>query len=498
MRLFCLCLLGLLSPLAAADRPNIILMMADDQGWNGTSVAMHPDIPGSRGEIWHTPNLERLAAQGMRFSAGYSPAPVCSPTRISIQTGKSPAQLHWTKAAPPEQGHKLTEPRLIKQISSSEKTLGELLQSVGYATAHYGKWHISGGGPEQHGYDQSDGDTGNENAFQYQDPNPVDIFGMADKAEKFMAQAQKARKPFYIQLSWNALHASENALRTTMAKYERQLGASAGKRAAVAAITEDLDTGVGKVLDSIERLGLTDSTWVFYISDNGAGGGGGGAGGGRTTSLRGGKGGVWEGGIRVPWIVRGPGLPANSWCHTRVVGYDLLPTFCELAGVPADAIPPKVEGGSFAALLRNQGQGEIKRPRPELVFHFPHYQASDGPQSALLLKDLKLIRFLEDNHVELYDLAKDPGEQRDLAQTRPDDAQRLDRMLGQYLTDIDAQMPEPNPDYDPSAPPPQRKGGRNATGGKPGQGGKGGMKQGGGKGAAAGGKGGGRKTPATE
>ncbi|MFM8727869.1 MAG: hypothetical protein ACKON9_22410, partial [Planctomycetaceae bacterium] len=115
-----------------------------------------------------------------------------------------------------------------------------------------------------------------------------------------------------------------------------------------------------------------------------------------------------------------------------------------------------------------------------------------------LLKDLKLIRFLEDNHVELYDLAKDPGEQRDLAQTRPDDAQRLDRMLGQYLTDIDAQMPEPNPDYDPSAPPPQRKGGRNATGGKPGQGGKGGMKQGGGKGAAAGGKGGGRKTPATE
>ncbi|MFO0176651.1 MAG: sulfatase-like hydrolase/transferase, partial [Planctomyces sp.] len=149
MRFTCLVLLCLPcllpAPIAAADRPNIILMMADDQGWNGTSVAMHPDIPGSKGEIYHTPNLERLAAQGMRFSAGYSPAPVCSPTRISIQTGKSPAQLHWTKAAPAEPGHKLTEPRLIKQISSSEKTLGELLQSVGYATAHYGKWHISGG-----------------------------------------------------------------------------------------------------------------------------------------------------------------------------------------------------------------------------------------------------------------------------------------------------------------------------------------------------------------
>ena len=284
MRINSFCLLGLFSLLLhsvnAADRPNIILMMADDQGWNGTSVAMHPQIPGSKGQYYHTPNLERLAAQGMRFSAGYSPAPVCSPTRISIQTGKSPAQLHWTKAAPPEPGHKLTEPQLIKQISSSEKTLGELLRSAGYATAHYGKWHISGGGPEQHGYDSSDGDTGNENAFQYQDPNPVDIFGMAEKAEKFMTEAKQAGKPFYVQLSWNALHASENALRTTMAKYEKLLGGSAGKRAAVAAITEDLDTGVGKVLDSLDRLGLADTTWVFYISDNGAGGGGGGPGGG--------------------------------------------------------------------------------------------------------------------------------------------------------------------------------------------------------------------------
>ncbi|MFN5079005.1 MAG: sulfatase/phosphatase domain-containing protein, partial [Planctomyces sp.] len=186
---------------------------------------------------------------------------------------------------------------------------------------------------------------------------------------------------------------------------------------------------------------------------------------------------------RVPWIVRGPGLPANSWCHTRVVGYDLLPTFCELAGVPADAIPKQVEGGSFAALLRNQGQGEVKRPRPELVFHFPHYQASDGPQSALLLGDMKLIRFLEDNHVELYDLAKDPGEQRDLSQSRADEAAKLDRMLGQYLTDIDAQMPELNPDDDPSAPPPQRKGGRNAAGG---QGGRGGGAQGDAKGGKRG------------
>ncbi|MGV2341952.1 MAG UNVERIFIED_CONTAM: hypothetical protein LVR18_50980 [Planctomycetaceae bacterium] len=191
-----------------------------------------------------------------------------------------------------------------------------------------------------------------------------------------------------------------------------------------------------------------------------------------------------------------PGCRPTRWCHTRVVGYDLLPTFCELAGVPADAIPPKVEGGSFAALLRNQpGRNQTSATGTRLPLSpLPGIRRTAVGTAA---ERSETDSFSEDNHVELYDLAKDPGEQRDLAQTRPDDAQRLDRMLGQYLTDIDAQMPEPNPDYDPSAPP-QRKGGRNATGGKPGQGGKGGMKQGGGKGAAAGGKGGGRKTPATE
>jgi len=164
---------------SGATRPNIILMMSDDQGWSGLSVAMHPDYAGSKGAVFQTPNLERFASQGMRFSSGYAPAPVCSPTRISIQTGKSPAKLHWTKAAPAETGRKLVEPTLIKRIADSETTIGELLRTAGYATAHYGKWHISGGGPGEHGYDEHDGDTGNENAYQFTDPNPVDIFGMA-------------------------------------------------------------------------------------------------------------------------------------------------------------------------------------------------------------------------------------------------------------------------------------------------------------------------------
>lgn len=426
----------------AAERSNVVFMLADDQGWNGTSVAMHPTVPGSKGDTFHTPNLERLAAQGMRFSAGYAPASVCSPTRIALQTGKSPAALHWTKAAPPESGHQLIEPRNVKSISANETTIAELLKQAGYATAHYGKWHISGGGPEKHGYDESDGDTGNENAYQFKDPNPVDIFGMAERTEAFMAKAKQAKKPFFIQLSWNALHASENANRATMAKYEKALSGENSKRIATAAITEDLDTGVGRVLESIEKLGLTNDTYVIYMADNGAGGG--------KKVLSGGKGGVWEGGIRVPFIVRGPGVKPNSWCATRIVGYDLYPTFCDWAGIKATSLPKGLEGGSIAKLLANDGRGEVQRVRDELVFHFPHYQG-DAPHSAIFLGDLKLLHFYEDNHDELFDIEQDIGERRDLAAQRPADVKKLRERLDHYLAAVNAQLPTVNPDFIPGS-----------------------------------------------
>ncbi len=436
----------------AAERPNIVFMLADDQGWNGTSVAMHPTVLGSKGDIFHTPNLERLAAQGMRFSAGYAPASVCSPTRIALQTGRSPAALHWTKAAPPESGHKLIEPRNVKSISANETTVAELLKQAGYMTAHYGKWHIGGGGPEKHGYDESDGDTGNENAFKFHDPNPVDIFGMAERTEAFMAKAKQAKKPFFIQLSWNALHAAENANKATMAKYEKALsGESDFKRIKTAAITEDLDTGVGRVMASIEKLGLSDNTFVIYMADNGASGG--------KKVLNGGKGGMWEGGIRVPFIVRGPGVKPNSWSHTRVVGYDFYPTFCEWAGIKASSLPKGLEGGSIAGLLANDGRGDVKRVREELVFHFPHYQG-DAPHSAIMLGDLKLLHFYEDHHDELYDLANDIAERRDLAAQRPADAKKLRDRLEKYLAAVNAQLPTVNPDYDPSKEPAIKGGGK--------------------------------------
>jgi arylsulfatase A len=444
---------ALATTLALGGQPNIVFMLSDDQGWDGLSVPMAPDAAPSG--IFHTPHLERLAARGMRFSNAYAPAPVCSPTRISLQTGKSPAQLHWTKAAPPERGRRLQEPQLVKRIADDEVTIGELLREAGYATAHYGKWHIAGGGPGAHGYDEHDGETGNEHAYRFTDPNPVDIFGMAARAEAFMEKNARRGRPFFIQLSWNALHAADNSLAATRAKYEA-LAAGNPRRAAIAAITEDLDTGVGRVLDALDRLGLADDTYVIFMSDNGSSGGG------RRGGLSGGKGSVWEGGVRVPLIVRGPGIAAGSWCEVPLVGYDLFPTFCAWAGVPAERLPAGIEGGSISSLLARGGTGNVRRSRDELVFHFPHYQTGNPPQSAIRVGDLKLIHFLEDDSVKLFDLARDRGERDDLAERHPDDARRLRERLAAHLAAIGAQQPSPDPDFDPAARrgPERRRGGR--------------------------------------
>ncbi|MFO0943777.1 MAG: sulfatase-like hydrolase/transferase [Pirellulales bacterium] len=451
-----------------ADRPNIVFMLSDDQGWNGTSVQMHPSVNESKSKQYRTPNLGKLASQGMRFSQGYSPAPVCSPTRISLQTGKSPAQLHWTKAAPPVEGMKLTEPKLIKSIAREEATIAELLRSSGYATAHYGKWHISGGGPGEHGYDEHDGDTGNENAFKFVDPNPVDIFGMADRAKQFMAKSKASGKPFFIQLSWNALHAAENASNSALEKYKQQMSGANDKAIATAAITEDLDRGVGQVMSAIDQLGLAESTFVIYMSDNGAGGGGAGGGGnvgGRRAGLRGGKGGVWEGGLRVPLIVRGPGVASNSWCHVPVVGYDLFPTFCQWAGIPANKLPNNIEGGSIGDLLSHNGQGDVHRKFPGLVFHFPHYQG-ESPQSSILMGNLKLVHFYEDNTDSLFDLSQDISEHNDLAKSKSQETVKLRKQLEAYLAAVDAQLPTLNPNFDPkSQPSTQEMRGKRGSGG---------------------------------
>lgn len=459
----CILVLCVATIVGAAERPNIVFMMSDDQAWNGLSVPMHPELEWSKSSIVETPNLEKLASQGMRFSAAYAPASVCSPTRISLQTGRSPAAMHWTKASrsvSASDGYKMIGPANIRAIDRKDVTIGELLREAGYATAHYGKWHINGGGPAANGYDEGDGEIGNEYAHEYADPNPADIFGMANRAVAFIEKNKKADKPFFIQMSWHALHAPQNAMKETLAKYAAKMGSSVDeKRVGSAAIAENLDTGVGMVVDAIDRLGLADNTFVIYMSDNGSGGGGkdGGKRGSRDD-LAGGKGGVWEAGIRSPMIIRGPGVPADSWCHERVVGYDFYPTYCQWAGISESKLPPKIEGGSIVGML-DDGKGTVKRQREEMVFHFPHYQGGDGPHSALFLGNHKLMKFYEDGRLALFDIEADISERNDLSQQMPQKAKELDRLLVAYLNDVDAQMATPNPNYDPSKAPVARKGG---------------------------------------
>ncbi len=455
--LICCAFFGASALLAAPTaKPNILFLLSDDQAWNGLSCRMHPDMPDSASAVIETPNIARLAGEGMRFSQAYSPASVCSPTRISLQTGKSPAQCHWTKAAPPEVGFKLVEPRIRKNIEAEETTVGELLQSAGYATAHYGKWHIGGGGPASHGYNESDGDTGNEAAAPHVEPNTVDIFGMNERAVAFMEKSKKAGKPFFIQMSYNALHYPENATKALIEKYSALLPGGNEKEIGMAAISEDLDRGVGELLNKLEALMLKENTYVLYMSDNG---------GSTRRTLRGGKGGVWEGGIRVPLIVRGPGVAPDSWCHERVVGYDFFPTFCEWAGV-TQALPREIEGGSITSLLRG-GTTPVKRPREELVFHFPHYQG-DTPHTALMLGDYKLLHFYEEDSLQLYDLSRDVGESNDLAPSQPEKASEMKARLDDYLEEVHAQFPVPNPDFDPAKPPSlrEKKGGKSGAKGK--------------------------------
>lgn len=433
-----------IAAITCSASPNFIFMLSDDQDWAGLSVQMHPEKPGSKSAIAQTRNIARLASEGIRFSAAYAPASVCSPTRVSLQTGRSPAALQWTKAAPTvtaRDGFKMISPTLRKNIASEEVTLAELLKGLGYATAHYGKWHIGGGGPEAHGYDESDGDTGNGDAEPFKDPNPVDIFGMGERAKAFMKKHVAVKKPFYIQLSYHALHYPQNASAAARAKYTRLLP---GERESVigrAAITDDLDRGVGVIMDAVEELGLLESTYLIYMSDNG----GGGKKGGRLLS--GGKGSVWEGGIRVPLIIRGPGIAMNSWCHERVVGYDLLPTLYKMAGGNGP-LPSGIEGGDFSHLLRG-GDAPVKRPREELVFHFPHYQSSDGPHTSMLLGEYKLIHFFESGENKLFKLDEDIGEAANLAREDPARTQEMYVRLKNYLSAVNAQWPVENPQYDP-------------------------------------------------
>jgi arylsulfatase A len=421
---------------ALAASPNIILILTDDQGWSMMSARMHPDLPASAIDYFHTPAMDRLAREGMRFTSGYSPGPLCTPTRRSIQNGMTPARQRGTefKSTWVPAAH-LTLPRALKQADSA------------YVCAHFGKWGedmIST--PEECGYDASDGMTGNKTGGaddeKFSDivkEDPKLIFSLTKRATEFIAKQAAAQRPFYLQLSHYAVHRQVQALPATNDKYIAKGQPPRQFTPTFAAMLEDLNTGLTQLLDEVDRLGIAGNTFVVFTADNG----------GNTSyantdaslptnndPLRQGKQYLYEGGIRVPFIVRGPGIKSGSVNHEPVAGYDLLPTFYELAG-GKKPLPTDIDGGSFHQLLENSGTGKIKRGLPGLVFHRPHLPALS--HSALRTGDLKLVVNWQSGERELFDLAQDIGETKNLAMTLPEKTDEMFVQLSNYLKAVNAE-----------------------------------------------------------
>ena len=452
-------LLAPLSALCAATPPppNFVVILGEGHGWSSTSVQMDDAVPGSKSALVRTPQLEKLAASGMRFANFYAASPRCTPSRAAIFTGKSPAQLHMTfvgegkKESGANPNRRVLAPTATMDLPASETTVAEMLKPAGYATAHFGKWHVGRVSPAQHGFDESDGATNNSGPDHVTNPHPKQLDQMSERGMDFMARQVKAGKPFYLQLSHYASRHGGDASPAALAAVKACGSNLLARESAEVAADVDLDLALGQLLGKLAELGIANNTYVIFTTDHGTPG--------RNPPLAGGKGTVSEGGLRVPFIIRGPGIQPGACSHVRAIDEDLLPTIAALAQVK-DPLPKGLEGGSLAAVLAHDGKGTVHRPREEFVVHFPHYDKDAiGPASAILLGEFKLIRVYETGALQLFNIAKDPGERHDLAQEMPDKVKDLNQRLTDYLAAVNAQMPKPNPDYDASKPATPTRGG---------------------------------------
>jgi len=419
----------------AAEHPNIILILADDLGWTDTSVWMMVERSDSRSDFYHTPALERLAREGMVFSNAYSPAPTCTPARCSIQFGKTPARLRQT----------VVHDVLAKERGidcADEVSIAQMIKAVDhrYVTAHFGKWGFPPRWPEAAGYDTTDGNTNNGDgdyiSVKDRTPlppgNPKRIFSVTQRANTFVEQQVRAGRPFFMQVSHYAIHVRYHALEATLQKYQQKILTRQKPRpedALYAAMIEDFDTGIGMLLDKLDELEMADKTYVIFTSDNGGGFHG-------NAPLRGGKASLWEGGIRIPTIVRGPGVMIGVQCDVPIASWDFWATIRDLAG--GGSIPPDgIDGGSLRPLFEKSNAGRVQRGTEALVFHFPWYDKL--PMSAIRAGDYKLVKDLNTGETRLFDVVKDIGEQQDLSQSMPGKAESLRIMLTQYLQDVGAE-----------------------------------------------------------
>jgi len=420
-------------------KPNFLFILIDDMGFSDLACY------GSR--FHETPNIDRLAGQGMRFTDAYAACPVCSPTRASILAGQYPARVGITDFIPGHQRPwaKLTMPKNRLQLPLESVTIAEVLKKRGYATHYIGKWHLGGGPnfvPQNQGFDSV--------AQRVQNLDDKQVTGFTDSTIDFIES--HADKPFFLYLSHHSVHIPLQAPQKLIEKYTKKPKPATGVNNPIyAAMVEHLDDSVGRILKKLDEVTIAERTIVIFFSDNGglyqAFGGYSGPRRIVTTNapLRGEKGTLYEGGIRVPLIIRWPGVvKPGTTCSTPVTSVDFYPTFLEIVGGKR---PPKhpLDGQSILPLLKTTGRFK----RDAIFWHYPHYHHST-PAGTVRAGDFKLIEFYEDGKLELYNLKDDIAEKKNLARQMPKKAAQLQRKLAAWRKSVGAKMPTPNPDYDPA------------------------------------------------
>ncbi len=434
-------------------KTNFVVILADDLGWR--------DLATYGNRYVATPNLDRLAREGARFTQAYATSPVCSPTRASILTGRYPVRTgvtDWIPGRPSDPRGPIITPPTAQELKLDEITIAESLKQAGYRSASIGKWHLGGAGytPTDQGFDLNVGGTASGSPPESPMPyfGPFELPNLKAAAGEFLPEKltqaatqfieQNRSNPFFLYLAHYSVHVPLGAREADIARHKN---ADGRYNPVYAAMIEELDESVGVVLRAIDKAGVADRTMVVFFSDNG----------GlcfegnsrhRVTDnspLRAGKGHLYEGGIREPLIVRLPGVvKPGTVIDTPVISVDFLPTFRDAAGLT----PVSVDGVSLMPLLRG---GELA-PRT-LYWHYPHYSNQGGePASAIRESDWKLIEFFADGRRELYDLRHDPGEQSNLIQQRVDLANSLSARLDAWRKEVGAALPKKNPSADPHWP----------------------------------------------
>ena len=469
-------LLALASPAAvAASAPaaprkaNIVLFLIDDLGWR--------DIGANGSTYYQTPNIDRLAREGVRFTDAYAACAVCSPTRAAVLTGKYPARLLLTDWLPdgrwPPKA-KLRSGRFVRELPLEEVTIAEALREAGYRTASIGKWHLGAEPfslPEHHGFDVNVGGNAHGapgdfffpyagnwaipttdlrvrwNVFPDGKPGEYLTDRLTDEAVKFIRENRE--RPFFLYLPHYAVHTPLQAKPELVAKYEKIPEAQRQGKPVYAAMVESMDESIGRVMATLRELGLERDTMVIFTSDNG--------GFYNATSnapLRANKGAYYEGGIRVPLIVKWPGVAkAGHVSSEPVTSTDFYPTCLAAAGLPPRP-NQHMDGRNLQPLLA----GGATLGRPAIFWHFPHYNdhPHSVPSGVIRQGPWKLIETFDPEGLELYNLADDLGEQRNLAAAQPARVAELKRALDAWRVEVGAEMMRPNPDHDPSFQAPQK------------------------------------------